>query len=84
MPHDVPDGELDEHSQAGNSSEIDVQFSKLKRSNEEFLNEIRSVLSKVPGRSRNGGSSRWGTASTTMLSGTRANIAIKLFRTRPE
>lgn len=71
-------GELDEHSQAGNSSEIDVRFSKLKRSNEEFLNEIRSVLSKVPGVAVTVGQPL-GHRIDHMLSGTRANIAIKLF-----
>lgn len=71
-------GELDEHSQSGNSSEIDVRFSKLKRSNEEFLNEIRSVLSKVPGVAVTVGQPL-GHRIDHMLSGTRANIAIKLF-----
>ncbi|WP_161941975.1 efflux RND transporter permease subunit [Petrimonas mucosa] len=71
-------GELDEHSQAGNSSEIDVRFSKLKRSNEEFLNEIRSVLSTVPGVAVTVGQPL-GHRIDHMLSGTRANIAIKLF-----
>lgn len=73
-------GELDEHSQTSNSSEIDVQFKLAKRSNEEFLKEVRSVLAAVPGMAVTVGQPL-GHRIDHMLSGTRASIAIKLFGT---
>lgn len=73
-------GELDEHSQTSNSSEIDVQFKLKKRSNEEFMKEVRSVLAAVPGVAVTVGQPL-GHRIDHMLSGTRASIAIKLFGT---
>ncbi|HCF80101.1 MAG TPA: CusA/CzcA family heavy metal efflux RND transporter [Porphyromonadaceae bacterium] len=73
-------GELDEHSQTSNSSEIDVQFRLTKRSNEEFMKEVRNVLAAVPGMAVTVGQPL-GHRIDHMLSGTRASIAIKLFGT---
>jgi CzcA family heavy metal efflux pump len=71
-------GELDEHSQATNSTEIDVKYDLDKRSNEEFLSEVRRKLSVVPGVSLTIGQPI-GHRIDHILSGTRANIAVKLF-----
>jgi CzcA family heavy metal efflux pump len=70
--------ELDEHSQGVNSSEIEVPFELKDRSMDEFLHDIRDRLDKTKGLSYEIGqpiSHR----IDHMLSGTRANIAIKLF-----
>lgn len=71
-------GELDEHSQSTNSAEIDVNFTLGERSNEEFMNEVRSTLSGIPGIATTVGQPL-GHRIDHMLSGTRANIAIKVF-----
>ena len=71
-------GELDEHSQATNGAEIDVNFTLGKRSQEEFLSEVRHRLASVPGVATTVGQPL-GHRIDHMLSGTRANIAIKLF-----
>ncbi len=71
-------GELDEHSQTTNSAEIDVNFKLKERSNEEFLADVRSKLAGVPGIAATVGQPL-GHRIDHMLSGTRANIAIKLF-----
>lgn len=73
-------GELDEHSQATNSAEIDVNFQLIDRSREEFFTEVREVLAAVPGVAATVGQPL-GHRIDHMLSGTRANIAIKLFGT---
>lgn len=73
-------GELDEHSQATNSAEIDVNFQLQNRSQEEFLAEVRERLASVPGIAATVGQPL-GHRIDHMLSGTRANIAIKLFGT---
>ena len=73
-------GELDEHSQSVNSSEIDVNYTLDKRSNEEFLVEVRGKLAEIPGIATTVGQPL-GHRIDHMLSGTRANIAIKLFGT---
>ena len=73
-------GELDEHSQSTNSSEIDVNFTLSKRSYEEFLTDVRETLANVPGVAATVGQPL-GHRIDHMLSGTRANIAIKLFGT---
>lgn len=73
-------GELDEHSQATNSAEIDVNFDLLDRSQEEFLTEVRQKLAAIPGIVSSVGQPL-GHRIDHMLSGTRANIAIKLFGT---
>lgn len=71
-------GELDEHSQATNSAEVDVSFSLKNRSQIEFMEEVRSKLSAIPGIAYTVGQPL-GHRIDHMLSGTRANIAIKLF-----
>lgn len=73
-------GELDEHSQATNSSEIEVQFTIGKRSREEIFDDMRAHLANVPGIAVTIGQPL-GHRIDHMLSGTRANIAIKLFGT---
>ncbi|MDR0367741.1 MAG: CusA/CzcA family heavy metal efflux RND transporter [Bacteroidales bacterium] len=73
-------GELDEHSQAINSAEIDVNFRLKDRSREVFLADVREVLAKVPGVATTVGQPL-GHRIDHILSGTRANIAIKLFGT---
>jgi CzcA family heavy metal efflux pump len=73
-------GELDEHSQATNSSEIDVNFKLQKRTREEFMNEVRETLGNIPGVGITIGQPL-GHRIDHILSGTRANIAIKLFGT---
>lgn len=73
-------GELDEHSQSTNSSEIDVNFTMKERSQQEFMADVRATLSKIPGIAFTVGQPL-GHRIDHMLSGTRANIAIKLFGT---
>lgn len=73
-------GELDEHSQTTNSAEIDVNFSLKERSQAEFMADVRSTLSKTPGIAYTVGQPL-SHRIDHMLSGTRANIAIKLFGT---
>jgi CzcA family heavy metal efflux pump len=70
--------ELDEHAQDVNASEIDVGLQMRKRSKSEFLDALRRALSVVPGTNVTIGqpiSHR----IDHMLSGTRANIAVKIF-----
>lgn len=70
--------ELDEHSFGVNTSEIEVPFRLKKRSKEELTAEIRKKLGLIPGISVEIGqpiSHR----IDHMLSGTKANIAIKIF-----
>jgi len=71
-------GELDEHSQTTNSAEIDVNFTLKDRSREEFMADVRNTLSRIPGIAFTVGQPL-GHRIDHMLSGTRANIAIKLF-----
>ncbi len=73
-------GELDEHSQTVNSAEVDVNFTLDERPLEAFLTEVRSKLSGIPGIAFTVGQPL-GHRIDHMLSGTRANIAIKLFGT---
>ena len=73
-------GELDEHSQTTNSAEIDVNFDLAERSQAEFMANVRSTLSRIPGIAYTVGQPL-GHRIDHMLSGTRANIAIKLFGT---
>jgi CzcA family heavy metal efflux pump len=70
--------ELDEHAQGVEAAEIDVGLKMQERSKEEFLQELRRGLTVVPGMSITIGqpiSHR----IDHMLSGTRANIAVKIF-----
>ncbi|MBI5538648.1 MAG: efflux RND transporter permease subunit [Bacteroidia bacterium] len=71
-------GELDEHSQKVNSAEIDVNFKLKDRSRDEFMADVRKKLSGVPGIAATVGQPL-GHRIDHMLSGTRANIAIKIF-----
>jgi len=71
-------GELDEHSQTTNSAEIDVNFELSDRSQQAFMADVRTTLSRVPGIAFTVGQPL-GHRIDHMLSGTRANIAIKLF-----
>ncbi len=73
-------GELDEHSQTTNSAEIDVNFNLAVRNRFEFLEDVRQTLAKIPGIAVTVGQPL-GHRIDHMLSGTRANIAIKLFGT---
>lgn len=72
--------ELDEHAFGVNTSEIEAPFVLKDRSRQELLSEVRQKLSTLPGMMIEIGqpiSHR----IDAMLSGTRANIAIKLFGT---
>jgi CzcA family heavy metal efflux pump len=70
--------ELDEHVQGVESAEIDVRLTAKDRSREEVLEELRQKVSLLPGTNVTIGqpiSHR----IDHMLSGTRANIAVKIF-----
>jgi CzcA family heavy metal efflux pump len=70
--------ELDEHVQGVESAEIDVRLEMQDRSKEEVLADIRNKASLLPGTSVTIGqpiSHR----IDHMLSGTRANVAVKIF-----
>lgn len=73
-------GELDEHSQATNSAELDINFKLKDRSRDEFFADVRSKLAGIPGVAATVGQPL-GHRIDHMLSGTRANIAIKVFGT---
>ena len=73
-------GELDEHSQATNSAEVDVNFTLTDRSKDEFMADVRARLAAIPGIATTVGQPL-GHRIDHMLSGTRASIAIKLFGT---
>jgi CzcA family heavy metal efflux pump len=73
-------GELDEHSQTVNSAEIDANFRLDERSREEFMAEVRETIARIPGIAATVGQPL-GHRIDHMLSGTRANIAIKIFGT---
>ena len=73
-------GELDEHSQATNSAEIDVNYQLDKRKDLEFLTDVRETLAGIPGIAATVGQPLEHRIDH-MLSGTSANIAIKLFGT---
>lgn len=70
--------ERDEHAQGVNSSEIEVPFTLGERGREGFMEAVREQLSAVSGASITIGQPI-GHRIDHMLSGTRANIAIKLF-----
>jgi len=70
--------ELDEHAQGVNAAEIDVPFTLDGKSKEEFFEEVRTKLSVVPGVNITLGQPI-AHRIDHMLSGTRANIAVKIF-----
>ncbi|MBI5215488.1 MAG: efflux RND transporter permease subunit [Ignavibacteriae bacterium] len=70
--------ELDEHAQGVNSAELDARFELDDRSKEQMLNELRKSLTVVPGTNITIGQPL-GHRIDHMLSGTRANIAVKIF-----
>ncbi|HLC83648.1 MAG TPA: efflux RND transporter permease subunit, partial [Bacteroidia bacterium] len=70
--------ELDEHAQGVNSSEVEAPFELKERSREEFMQEVREKLATVSGVNITIGQPI-GHRIDHMLSGTRANIAIKIF-----
>lgn len=70
--------EMDEHAQGVNASEIDAPFTLAERSREEFMDDVRNKLSGVVGANTTIGQPI-GHRIDHMLSGTRANIAIKIF-----
>lgn len=70
--------ELDEHAQGVNAAEIDVPFTLEGKTKEEFFEEVRTKLSVVPGINITLGQPI-AHRIDHMLSGTRANIAIKVF-----
>ncbi|OSY89299.1 multidrug transporter AcrB [Tenacibaculum holothuriorum] len=70
--------ELDEHAQGVNAAELDVPFNLNGKSKEQFYEEVRNKLSLVPGVNITLGQPI-GHRIDHMLSGTRANIAIKIF-----
>ena len=70
--------ELDEHSQTVNSGEVDVKFVLKDRSRELFMADVRKKLTDIPGIATTLGQPL-GHRIDHMISGTRANIAIKLF-----
>ena len=70
--------ELDEHAQGLEAAELDVSLAMRDRSKAEFLNALRRDFSLIPGMNITIGqpiSHR----IDHMLSGTRANIAVKIF-----
>jgi CzcA family heavy metal efflux pump len=70
--------ELDEHAQGVESAEIDVSLTMRERSKDEFLEALRTDFSLIPGMNITIGqpiSHR----IDHMLSGTRANVAVKIF-----
>ena len=73
-------GELDEHSQATNGAEIDVNFQLSDRSKEAFMADVRSRLASIPGVVTSVGQPL-GHRIDHMVSGTQATIAIKIFGT---
>lgn len=70
--------ELDEHAQGVNGAELDVRFELNGKNKEEFITELRNSLAFVPGTNITIGQPI-GHRIDHMLSGTRANIAVKIF-----
>jgi CzcA family heavy metal efflux pump len=70
--------ELDEHAQGVNGAELDVRFELDAKSKEEFISELRKSLLALPGTNVTIGQPI-GHRIDHMLSGTRANIAVKIF-----
>jgi len=70
--------ELDEHAQGVNAAELDARFELNGKPKEEFFAELRRSLSIIPGTNITIGQPI-GHRIDHMLSGTRANIAVKIF-----
>ena len=70
--------ELDEHAQGVNAAEIDAPFTLEERSRDEFMADVREKLAGISGANITIGQPI-GHRIDHMLSGTRANIAIKIF-----
>jgi CzcA family heavy metal efflux pump len=70
--------ELDEHAQGVNAAEIDAPFVLEERDRAEFMEDVRAKLGNVSGANITIGQPI-GHRIDHMLSGTRANIAIKIF-----
>lgn len=70
--------ELDEHAQGVNAAEIDAPFTLEERSRAEFMADVREKLAGISGVNITIGQPI-GHRIDHMLSGTRANIAIKIF-----
>jgi CzcA family heavy metal efflux pump len=70
--------ELDEHAQGVNASEIDAPFVLKDRGRAEFMQDVRQKLAGISGANITIGQPI-GHRIDHMLSGTRANIAIKIF-----
>jgi CzcA family heavy metal efflux pump len=70
--------ELDEHAQGIHAAEIDAPFTLSDKTKDQFFNEVRSRLSLVPGVNITLGQPI-AHRIDHMLSGSRANIAIKVF-----
>ena len=70
--------ELDEHAQGVNGAELDVRFELGSTPKEDFIARLRKALSALPGTNVTIGQPI-GHRIDHMLSGTRANIAVKIF-----
>jgi CzcA family heavy metal efflux pump len=70
--------EQDEHAQGVNASEIDAPFTLEERDREEFMKDVRTKIAGIAGANITIGQPI-GHRIDHMLSGTRANIAIKIF-----
>ncbi|MBI5476686.1 MAG: efflux RND transporter permease subunit [Ignavibacteriales bacterium] len=70
--------ELDEHAQGVNGAELDVRFVLNGKTKEDFISGLRRSLSALPGTNVTIGQPI-GHRIDHMLSGTRANIAVKVF-----
>jgi CzcA family heavy metal efflux pump len=70
--------EMDEHAQGVNASEIDAPFVLKDRSRKDFMEDVRGKLASVSGANITIGQPI-GHRIDHMLSGTRSNIAIKIY-----
>jgi CzcA family heavy metal efflux pump len=70
--------EQDEHAQGVNSSEIEAPFNLKNRSRQDFMNSLREKLTEISGANITIGQPITHRIDH-MLSGTRANIAVKIF-----
>lgn len=70
--------EMDEHAQGVNASEIDAPFILEDRSRKDFMEEVRKKLATISGANITIGQPI-GHRIDHMLSGTRSNIAIKIY-----